>query len=150
MPFFSKRLQLSVTNGCLRNNFTFTTEGHPGMSRMKSLARLHVWWPSIDGDIGSFVKVCNNCAETANNPTRVSLHQWDIPAKSWQHLHIDFVGPYRGKMWLLVVDAYSKWPEVVMMESTTAETTIKYIQKIFSAHELPLQIISDNGPQVCC
>ena len=36
---------------------------------------------------------------------------------------------------MLVVDAYSKWLEVVMMESTTAETTIKQLQKIFS---LPL------------
>ena len=60
---------------------------------------------------------------------------------------IDFAGPYRGKMRMLVVDAYSKWPEVVMMESTTAETMIKQLQHIFSAHGLPLQIISDNGPQ---
>ena len=159
-PFFSKRLQLSVTNGCLLWGLRVIVppqyqgavlrllhEGHPGMSRMKSLTRLHVWWPSIDDDIESFVKACNNCAETANDPTRVPLHQWEIPAKPWQRLHIDFAGPYRGKMWLLVVDAYSKWPEVVMMESTTAETTIKQLQKIFSAHGLPLQIISDNGPQ---
>ena len=34
-----------------------------------------------------------------------------------------------------------------MMESTTAETMIKQLQHIFSAHGLPLQIISDNGPQ---
>ena len=58
------------------------------------------------------MKAWNNCVETANDPTRVPLHQWDIPAKTWQHLHI---GPYRGKMWMLVIDAYSKWFEVVMM-----------------------------------
>ena len=48
---------------------------------------------------------------------------------------------------MLVVDAYSKWPEVVMMESTTAETMIKHLQQIFATHGLPLQIVSDNGPQ---
>ena len=117
------------------------------MSRMKSLAKLHVWWPSIDENIESFVKACNNCAETAHDPTKVPLHQWDIPAKPWQRLHIDFAGPYRGKMWMLVMDAYSKWPEVCIMESTTAETTIKQLQHIFATHGLPLQIVTDNGPQ---
>ena len=47
-------------------------------------------------------------------------------------------------MWLLVIDAYSKWPEIYCMESTTAETTIKHLGQIFA---LPRQIISDNGPQ---
>jgi len=56
------------------------------MTRMKSLARLHVWWPSLDTDIESFVKSCVNCAESAKEPTKVSLHQWDLPAKPWQCL----------------------------------------------------------------
>ena len=60
---------------------------------MKSLARLHVWWPSTDIDqIESFMKACTNCAETGRNPTKVSLHQWDIPAKSWQCLHVEVGG----------------------------------------------------------
>ena len=40
---------------------------------MKSLARLHVWWPSIDTDIESFVKSCVNCAKSAKEPTKVPL-----------------------------------------------------------------------------
>ena len=68
------------------------------------------------------------------------------PSK-WQCLHIDFAGPYRGKMWVLVMDAYSKWPELCMMQSTTAEATIKQLQQIFAVHGLPLQIVTDNGPQ---
>ena len=48
---------------------------------------------------------------------------------------------------MLVVDAYIKWPEVVVLESTTAETAIKYLQQIFATHGLPLQIVLENGPQ---
>ena len=50
-------------------------------------------------------------------------------------------------MWLLVIDAFSKWPEIHCMESTTAEATIKHLRQIFVTHGLPHQIISDNGPQ---
>ena len=87
------------------------------------------------------MKACNNCTETAHDPTKVPLHQWDIPAKPWQCLQKDFAGPYRGKVWMLVMDVYSKWPEVRMMESTTAETTIKQLKQIFATHGLPLQIV---------
>ena len=45
---------------------------------MKSWTKLHVWWPSNDDNTESFVKACNNCAETTHDPTKVPLHQWDI------------------------------------------------------------------------
>ena len=77
-------------------------------------------------------------------PTKVPLHQWDFPAKPWQRLHIDFAGPYQNKMWMLLIDAYSKWPEVHVMESTTTDTVIKHLQQIFATHGLPHQI---DGPQ---
>ena len=48
---------------------------------------------------------------------------------------------------MLVMDAYSKWPEICMTDSTTAETTIKQLQQIFATHGLLLQIVTDNGTQ---
>ena len=48
---------------------------------------------------------------------------------------------------MLVMVAYSKWPEVCTIALTTAETTIKQLQQIFATHGLPLQIVTHNGPQ---
>ena len=33
-------------------------EGHPGITRMKSLARMYVWWPNIGADIEQSVRLC--------------------------------------------------------------------------------------------
>ena len=50
-------------------------------------------------------------------------------------------------MFLIAVDVFSKWPEVVEMTSTTAAQTIKVLRVIFSHQGLPEHIVSDNGPQ---
>ena len=45
------------------------------------------------------------------------------------------------------VDAYSKWPEIIMMSSTTSSATVQAVRKIFSQFGLPKQIVTDNGRQ---
>ena len=159
-PFYKYRFNLSTFNGCLllglrvvipkkyySSVLSLLHEGHPGITCMKSLARLHVWWPTINTDIEQTVQSCSNCQEIARDPVRVPLHQWDVPRNPWQCLHIDYAGPYRGTMWLLVIDAYSKWPEVYAMSYTTAQATVQQLRKIFATHGLPQMIASDNGPQ---
>ena len=69
------------------------------------------------------------------------------PAGVPLHLHMDYAGPFRGKLWLVVMDAYSKWPEIHAMSTTTAQATIHQLRKVFSAHSLLEQLITDNGPQ---
>lgn len=34
--------------------------GHPGVVRMKALARSHVWWPELDRDVEDRVKACES------------------------------------------------------------------------------------------
>ena len=117
-PFYKHQFNLSTFNGCLLLGLRVVIpkkyhspvlkllhEGHPGITRMKSLATLHVWWPTINADIEQTVQSCSNCQETARDPVRVPLHQWDIPRTPWQRLHIDYAGPYRSTMWLLLIDA---------------------------------------------
>ena len=51
-------------------------------------------------------------------------------------------------MYLIVVDAYSKWPEVIRMSSSTSTSeTIKVLLSLFARHGLPNKLVSDNGPQ---
>ena len=54
---------------------------------------------------------------------------------------------FKGKMWLVLIDAYSKWPEVHKMFETTSKATIQQLRKIFAVKGLPELIVTDNGPQ---
>ena len=112
---------------------------HLGIVRMKSIARLHVWWPHIDSDIESCTKECLPCQENHRNPSRASAHLWEQASKPWERLHLDFAGPFQGHMWFILVDAFSKWPEVVQLSTTTATKTVHVLRTIFfqNGHSKP-------------
>jgi hypothetical protein len=63
-------------------------------------------------------------------------------------VHIDFAGAFEDRMFLIAVDAHSKWPEMAIMRSTTAEKTIEKLGEMFSRFGSPAQLVSDNGPQL--
>ncbi|KAL3194428.1 hypothetical protein MRX96_016220 [Rhipicephalus microplus] len=60
---------------------------------------------------------------------------------------MDFAGPFQGQTFLIVVDSYSKWLEVIPTSSMTSQTVISALQKLFATHGLPDTIVSDNGAQ---
>ena len=82
-----------------------------------------------------------------NTPALAPLHPWLWPTKPWQRVHVDFAGPFMGRMFMVVVDARAKWPEVIPMSSTTSSNTIDELCRLFAAYGLPRQLVSDNGPQ---
>ena len=85
-------------------------------------------------------------ANSCRAPLKVSK-PWIWPTHLWQRVHLDFAGPFNGGMFLLVVDAKSKWMEVIQMSSTSASATIRALRSLFAMHGLPEEIVADNGPQ---
>ncbi|XP_017886019.1 uncharacterized protein K02A2.6-like, partial [Ceratina calcarata] len=112
---------------------------------MKNLARGYCWWPNITKDIEEIAKNCAECNMYKNNPAEVEKHTWKQPKSPFERVHVDFAGPFLGKMFFILVDAYSKWPEVHIVENITTETTIKKCKQIFAYFGLPKLIITDNG-----
>ena len=159
-PFKSKRDELTTQQGCILWGTRVVVppslqekvlqelhDNHPGMSRMKALARSYVWWPNIDSHIERTVSSCNTCQSMRSAPPTAQIHPWIFPARPWSRIHVDFAGPISCSMYMVVVDAYSKFPEVIKMTNTTAQTTITALRDIFSRHGLPEILVSDNGAQ---
>ena len=157
-PFSNRQQELTVEAGCiLWGTRVIVPEklraavleelhaSHPGIVRMKSLARLHV---ALTNKLRELCEpVCTSCQSIRNRPQPVPLHPWAWPTQVWQRIHLDFAGPFQGQTFLVVVDAHSKWVEVILMSSTTSQSTILELRKLFAAYGLPEHLISDNGPQ---
>ena len=73
------------------------------------------------------------------------MQAWEWSAQPWSRIHIDYAGPIQGKMFLVVVDAHSKWIEVSIVNSATSFVTIQKLRSMFSTHGLPRVVVSDNG-----
>ena len=78
-------------------------------------------------------------------PASAPLHPWEWPQKPWSRLHLDYAGPFLNKMFLVLVDAHSKWLEVVPVSAATSMVTIEKLRTIFATHGLPERIVTDNG-----
>ncbi|GFT57407.1 uncharacterized protein K02A2.6 [Trichonephila clavipes] len=83
--------------------------GHPGIVKMKAIARSYCYWQGIDASIANFVQNCSAYIATRNEPARINRHPWEWPNGPWQRIHVDYAGPFMGKMFFVVSDAYSKW-----------------------------------------
>ena len=159
-PYIQRKAELSVENGCLLWGTRVVIpkslqdvllrslhDNHPGVTRMKALARSYFWWIGLDKDIECLGKSCGRCQAVKSNPPPAPLHPWVWPDAPWTRIHVDYAGPFLGKMFLVVVDAHSKWPEVLIANSTTSHSTMEALRTLFGRYGLPQQLVSDNGPQ---
>ena len=53
---------------------------------------------------------------------------------------------YKGRDYLLVVDYFSRDPEVACLSSKNSEAVIMAIKDMFARHGIPERLIADNMP----
>ncbi|XP_011858075.1 PREDICTED: uncharacterized protein K02A2.6-like [Vollenhovia emeryi] len=159
--YFRKREELTIQQGVImwgiRVVIPYTLqkkllqslhETHTGIVKMKGLARQYIWWPNMDKEIEDIAKSCTSCCASRPDPPSAPLHPWQFPEKPWQRLHIDLAGPLQNRMFLIIMDAHIKWPEVYDMHGdTTSKKVIEKLRDCFVRFGIPEQIISDNGRQ---
>ena len=98
---------------------------------MKSLSRIHIWFPNIDKEIENIVKSCKNCEKISNEPNKSEPHPWDWPANPMDRIHVDYF-EYNSNDFLIMVDSYSKWLDVEIIKTCDSKNTITCLSKWFS------------------
>ena len=139
-PFKSRQDEIGLEDGCLMWGIRVIIpaalqstilqslhSGHQEITRMKAIARSYFWWNGLDHNIEELANSCDSCQAVKSSPAVVPLHPWVWPDAPWKCLHVDFAVPFLGKTFLILVDAHSKWLEVVTMSSTTLQSTIEVL-----------------------
>ena len=69
-----------------------------------------------------------------------------LPDYPWQKIGTDLFS-LDGTTYMIVVDYFSRYPEVIKLMSTTSSVVISVLKSLFSRYGIPEEVISDNGPQ---
>lgn len=86
---------------------------------------------------------CNNCAAAAKMSVKSTLRSCPTPANVWECVHIDYAGPIEGFYFLLVVNEFSKCPEIIETKLISLQQTVKMLSEIFALFGLPSTLVSE-------
>ncbi|UYV79478.1 K02A2.6-like [Cordylochernes scorpioides] len=158
MPYWSRRYELGACEGLLfwGNRVIIPTNlrakmlnelhnSHQGIVVLKSVARYLFWWPGLDKDIEETVRRCNCCQSHASMPPRTTPVNWPPTNQPWDRVHIDHLGPFEQNLYLIVVDACTKWIEAIPVPNTSTRETIEQLRCLFARFGIPRTLVSDNG-----
>ncbi|UYV75083.1 K02A2.6-like, partial [Cordylochernes scorpioides] len=119
--------------------------GHFGITKTRLRARETVWWPGISEEIAETVRKCSVCIQEA-----VSKHEplipTNFPTRLWQKIGMDLF-KFENKWYLVVIDYYSRFPEMIQLDRLTANVVVRSCKSIFARHGIPETVVSDNGTQ---
>ena len=88
---------------------------------------------------------CQSCGLLHHRPKSAPFSAWPVLERPWSRLHLDHAGPFQGHTFLLDVNAYSHWLEVVSVTCTSSDCAIQKLRILFATHGLPDLLVSDNA-----
>ncbi|KAK9703504.1 RNase H-like domain found in reverse transcriptase [Popillia japonica] len=107
--------------------------GHQGIVKTKQLLRSKVWFPNIDKLTEQEIRKCIACQATDESKYKAPLQLRETPNQPFIKLDIDYAGPFQNNKYaVLLVDEYSRYPFIEMINSTKFIDLKPVLQKIFS------------------
>ena len=137
--------RIVIPQGLRQETMQKIHQGHQGILKCRLRVESAVWWPGVSNEVEDFVKQCYTCSKRSTPPVEPMIAS-ELPDYPWQKVGADLF-ELKGIKYLLLVDYFSRYIEVVKLSSTTSGTIISVLKGIFSRYGIPERLISDNGPQ---
>ena len=118
-------------------------ENHMGAEKSEDRARTVMHWPGMSKDIEDEVTKCSVCMKYQQSQHREPMLHHDIPDGIWQKIAM-YIMTYHGRDYLVVIDYYSRYPEVSPLPDKTVNSINTYTH--MCPHGIPEEIVSDNMP----
>ena len=122
--------------------------GHQGIVKCRERARQSVWWPGLSAQLEKMVRNCEECCKYQSQRAE-PLMPSVLPELPFQKVGTDLF-EWKKRVYLLLVDYYSRYIEIALLNSPTAAEVIAHMKSIFARHGIPELVVSDNGPQYSC
>ena len=94
--------------------------------------------------VPNFIKKCPQCA-CDSIPSKEPLITTSLPECPCQVIAADLC-TLQGSNYLVVVNYFSQYPEVIQLRSTTFTSVAVALKSIFAQHGIPDVLMSDNAP----
>ncbi|GFT74516.1 retrovirus-related Pol polyprotein from transposon 412 [Trichonephila clavipes] len=128
------------------------TGGHFGVMKTLHRVRERFFWGKVRADVEQWCKSCDACSARKGPKirSRGKLHRYNVGAP-FERIAFDILGPLprtaSGNKYLLVVmDYFTKWPEVYPIPDQEAPNVAEaVVQHWISRYGVPLQLHSDQG-----
>lgn len=92
--------------------------GHLGITKCITKATGSVYWFNINNDIEKLINSCDVCNKYSNSNCKEPMLSHEIVDIPWYKVGIDLF-ELNGEIYIIVVDYYSKYPEIEKLNSST-------------------------------
>ena len=131
----------------LTNQITNTMHdlGHNADTNLIALIKQYFYYASMYAQVHAITQSCPLCQRTNISKRKEPYGFRPLPARPFSEISIDHKTLDNGWYVLVILDIFSRYPDVAFVKSTSFEATREPLLKYFSYFSTPLIVRSDNG-----